>query len=224
MKGGERNGNPPVFLRRVADVVPGHPAQQDLVAGFGAGAAPWQLAAVSPQSPQVSDLQPPSASQHWSVLQPAALSQQASSAQHAWADLSVFWAVPARARLAAIPARTMMVRRAWISFMGFLMSLVCLSSDLQRSFICSNATRGETPPPFWVVSTNGVGYWLPLPLLWDVIPKENPPRCMAASFPGPDLLHAFGSVGRSAPPSDAAEGTAGTGALGVLFGVEISRR
>jgi len=30
-----------------------------------------------------------------------------------------------------------------------------------------------------------------------VAAKENPPRIMAASFPEPDLLHAFGSVGRS---------------------------
>lgn len=145
------------------------------MAGFGAGAVPWQLAVVSPQSPHVSDLHPPSASQHLSVSQPAAVSQQASAAQHPWADLSGFWAVPARASPAAIPARTMTVRRAWISFMGVLMSLVYLSSDLQRSFICSNADRGKTPPHFWTVSINGAGYWFPRPLTWDMIAKENPP-------------------------------------------------
>ena len=54
--------------------------------------------------------------------------------------------------------------------------------------------------------------------------KENPPRKVAASFPGPDLLHAFGSVGHSAlTPSDAASARpARTGALGVVFWVEDS--
>jgi hypothetical protein len=97
----------------------GYFEQQDFAAGFAAGEVSWQIAAVFPQSSQVADRQPPSASQHLSASQQSVFSQQESTEQQAAAGCSTFWADPAGAMPAAMPVITTRARRIWTSFIRF---------------------------------------------------------------------------------------------------------